>query len=76
MICDDCAYYDYDEEQDCYVCIADLDEDELYAFLQGGNNVCRYYNPYDEYKIVEKQTKKKELKYNLMIEMKEVKDNV
>ena len=32
------------------------------------------YYCYD--KIVEKQTKKKELKYNLMIEMKEVKDNV
>ena len=55
MICDDCAYYDYDEEQNCYVCLADLDEDELYVFLQGGNNFCRYYNPYDEYKIVEKQ---------------------
>ncbi|MCQ2477169.1 MAG: DUF6472 family protein [Clostridia bacterium] len=55
MICENCAYYDYDEEYEEYVCGANLDEDELYQFLQGGNFNCPFYNPYDEYKVVEKQ---------------------
>lgn len=55
MICDNCAYYDYDEEYECYSCAVNLDEDELYRFMEGGINECPYYNPYDEYKVVEKQ---------------------
>ena len=55
MICDNCAYYDYDDESEMYACLVNLDEDELYKFMQGGNFSCPYYSPYDEYKIVEKQ---------------------
>ena len=55
MICDNCAYYDYDDEYEEYTCLANLDEDELYKFMSGGNFECPYYNPYDEYKVVEKQ---------------------
>ncbi len=55
MICDNCAYYDYDEEYECYTCSVNLDEDELYKFMEGGNFERPYYNPYDEYKIVGKQ---------------------
>ena len=55
MICDNCSYYDYDEDNECYVCLVDLDEDELYRFMQGGNIECSHYNPYDEYRIVNKQ---------------------
>lgn len=55
MICDNCSYYDYDEESDEYICSADIDEDELYSFMQGNGGNCPYYNSYDEYKIVEKQ---------------------
>jgi hypothetical protein len=53
--CDTCWYYDYDEEFDEYVCIMDLDEDEMYRFLQGKNASCPYYRYYDEYKSVHKQ---------------------
>ncbi len=53
--CENCAYYDYDEEYECYVCRINLDEDELYRFLQGGSFDCPYFDPYDEYKVVEKQ---------------------
>ena len=55
MICENCSYYDYDDENEMYVCLVNLDEDELYRFLQGNNSECPYYNPYDEYKIVNKQ---------------------
>ena len=33
----------------------DLDEDELYRFMQGGAFECPYFNPFDEYKVVRKQ---------------------
>ena len=54
-ICDNCAYYDYNEEYECYECEVSLDEDELYKFMQGGSFECPYFTPYDEYKIVRKQ---------------------
>lgn len=54
-ICDNCAFYDYNEEYECYECTVNLDEDELYRFMQGGSFECPYYQPYDEYKIVRKQ---------------------
>ena len=41
--CDTCWYYDYDEEFDEYVCIMDLDEDEMYRFLTSGKTHCPYY---------------------------------
>lgn len=53
--CDFCAYYDYDEEIEQYVCDIDLDEDEMVNFLSYSTQNCPYFNPYDEYKIVEKQ---------------------
>lgn len=53
--CENCAYYDYDEEYECFVCRINLDEDELYRFLQGGSFDCSYFDPYDEYKVVRKQ---------------------
>ena len=35
--CDDCEYYDYDEEWGAYVCNMSLDEDEMRLFLTGQN---------------------------------------
>ncbi|MBO5859932.1 MAG: hypothetical protein J6R20_09185 [Clostridia bacterium] len=54
-ICENCAYYDYNEEYECYECDVNLDEDELYRFMQGSSFECPYFTPYDEYKIVRKQ---------------------
>ena len=53
--CESCMYFDYDEASDCDVCTLDLDEDEMYRFLQGKNASCPYYRYYDEYKSVHKQ---------------------
>ncbi|MBQ8207939.1 MAG: hypothetical protein IJZ89_04300 [Clostridia bacterium] len=53
--CEDCEFYDYDEECDCYYCKMSLDEDEMIRFLSGKNSACPYYKFYDEYKSVNKQ---------------------
>lgn len=52
--CDMCAYYDYDEEWDDYVCIMNMDEDDMVRFYQSKSS-CPYFKFYDEYKIVRRQ---------------------
>ena len=53
--CDMCAYYDYDEEWEEYVCAMNMDEDEAVRYYSGGHQNCPYFRFYDEYKIVQKQ---------------------
>ena len=53
--CEDCEFYDYDEDVDAYVCQGSLDEDEMAAFVAGQTGRCPYYRYYDEYKSVHKQ---------------------
>ena len=53
--CEDCEFYDYDEDMDAYVCQVSLDEDEMAAFVAGQTGRCPYYRYYDEYKSVHKQ---------------------
>lgn len=47
--------YEYDEEYECYTCSVDLDEDEMYRFIQNLVKNCPYYKGGDEYTIVRKQ---------------------
>ncbi len=53
--CEDCEFYDYDEELDAYVCAVALDEDEMVSFVAGQTGRCPYFRFYDEYKSVHKQ---------------------
>ena len=53
--CEMCVYFDTDPETGEDYCSVNLDEDELYRFMQGGSFECPYFTPYDEYKIVRKQ---------------------
>lgn len=53
--CELCGYYEYDEQEDCYVCSVNLDEDEMYNFMSGNVRACPYFQCNDEYKIVRKQ---------------------
>lgn len=53
--CDFCAYYDYDEESEQYICEINLDEDEMVNFLSFSTQNCPYFSAYDEYKMVNKQ---------------------
>ena len=53
--CEQCAYYDYDEEYDEYFCSVNLDEDEMEKYMSGNTDSCHYFTLYDEYKVVRKQ---------------------
>ena len=53
--CDDCVNYVYDEECDCWVCLVNLDEDEMYRFMTGTTYNGPYYSSDDEYAIARKQ---------------------
>lgn len=53
--CDSCVNYVYDEEDECYYCLVNLDEDEMYRFLTGTQKACPYYQLDDEYAVVRHQ---------------------
>ncbi len=53
--CEECDYYDFDEECEDYVCTMDLDMDEFERFLLSDHNGCPYFRVRDEYRIVRKQ---------------------
>ena len=53
--CDSCVNYVYDEEDECFYCLVNLDEDEMYRFLTGTQNACPYYQLDDEYGVVRHQ---------------------
>ena len=54
-ICDTCVNYAYDEEDEYYYCMVNLDEDEMYRFLAGTQKSCPYYQLDDEYGVVRRQ---------------------
>ena len=53
--CEDCIYFDFDEDYDDYICTQSLDEDELVLRRRDGARSCPYFRLYDEYKSVQKQ---------------------
>ena len=54
-ICEECCFYSYDEDYECYVCDIDLDEDEYCRCVEGKYKECPYFRSGDEYKIARKQ---------------------
>ena len=53
--CDMCVNYVYDEDYECYTCLVNLDEDEMYRFLTGTQQQCPYFQLDDEYAVVRHQ---------------------
>ena len=53
--CDMCVNYVYDEDYECYSCLVNLDEDEMYRFLSGTQRECPYFRLDDEYGVVRHQ---------------------
>lgn len=53
--CDMCVNYVYDEDDDSYYCMVDLDEDEMYRFLTGTQRACAFFRADDEYAVVRHQ---------------------
>ena len=54
-ICEECNFYTYDDDYECYTCEQDLDEDEMARFLADEFRDCPYYQPENEYLVVRKQ---------------------
>ena len=52
--CEDCLYYDWDEEYEEYLCRMSFDEDEIVSLSYRGGE-CPYFRYYDEYKSVRRQ---------------------
>ena len=55
MNCEACVNYIYDEDYECYSCLVNLDEDEMFRFLSGSKEACPYFRLDDEYGVVRKQ---------------------
>ena len=55
MNCEECAYYTYDEEDDCYFCTVDMDEDDYARLMRDHRTECPYYRNGDEYAVVRHQ---------------------
>ncbi len=53
--CESCVNYVYDDDYDCFTCMANLDEDEMSRFLTGTNYSCPYFRLDDEYGVVRHQ---------------------
>lgn len=53
--CEECNNYVYDDEDECYVCEMDLDEDDMVKFLTGNYPDCPYYQSNNEYEVVKHQ---------------------
>jgi hypothetical protein len=50
-----CAYYGYDEDDECYYCEADMDEDDMVRIMEGHYKSCPFYRNGDEYAVVRRQ---------------------
>lgn len=53
--CDTCAYYGYDDEDECYYCEVNMDEDDAVRLSQSNYKECPYYRNGDEYAVVRHQ---------------------
>ena len=53
--CDTCAYLNYDEETEEYVCDVNMDEDDFGRLMENRFKECPYYTDGDEYKVVRHQ---------------------
>ena len=55
MNCADCAYYEYDEDDEEWYCTVDMDEDDYARLMQGHYRQCPFFRLGDEYRVVRKQ---------------------
>lgn len=54
-MCENCAFYVYDEEAEEYYCDADMDQDDYERLVSGYEKGCPFYRDGDEYKVVRHQ---------------------
>ena len=54
-MCETCVYYQYDDEDEEWYCVADMDEDDYARFLASPKASCPLYRLNDEYAVVRHQ---------------------
>lgn len=55
MNCSECAYYEYDEEDESYYCSVDMDEDDYARLMTSSRDACPFFRNDDEYAVVRHQ---------------------
>ena len=55
MNCEDCSYYQYDEDEEMYFCSVNMDEDDYARLVYGNFKGCPYYRHEDEYQVAKHQ---------------------
>ena len=53
--CDYCNNYVYDEDDETYYCVVDMDEDDYGRLMSGERKTCPYYTSNNEYEVVKHQ---------------------
>ena len=54
-MCDTCANFVYDEEEDWEYCAVDMDEDDYVRLVTSPRKICPFYRNGDEYAVVRHQ---------------------
>lgn len=55
MDCENCCYYEWDEEEEAWFCTVNMDEDDYARLLSARRTVCPYFRNNDEYAVVRHQ---------------------
>ena len=53
--CENCRFFEYDEETGSSCCSQDLDEDEMERFLRAAADACPCYKPGDDCETARRQ---------------------
>lgn len=53
--CENCWYYNYDEDEDEYYCSQDIDEDEWYRIHAHYHGACPFFRQADDYYTAHRQ---------------------
>lgn len=53
--CDSCSNFVYDEDYEDYMCMVDIDEDDMSRMFTDAQYSCPYYSLDNEYAIVKHQ---------------------
>lgn len=53
--CEDCWFWDYDEQEDEYYCRMELDEDDVYRISTDRQGQCPYFRQADDYYLPRRQ---------------------
>lgn len=54
-MCETCVFYQYDEEDEEWYCVAEMDEDDYARFITSPRPTCPFYRLDDEYAVVRHQ---------------------